>query len=152
MSYEHYWVLLAFAWVFGWAGISILMKYLQHRNRLKLREMIHKERMIAIEKGIPLSKLPEEDPTLLKDEKLWAAQIFGKMTGNHYGRKLALALGLVILFGAIGWIITLSLFRENTLFEIGLLGRGSALLGIIPLMIGIGLILYYRLARESKSK
>jgi hypothetical protein len=46
-------------WVFGWVLLLILIWHLKGQRRQKRMELIHKERMMAMEKGIPLPELPE---------------------------------------------------------------------------------------------
>lgn len=140
MSYEHVWVLLALAWIFGWAGLVILAGYLKKRSRLKLREMIHKERMLAMEKGVPLSELPDHLAVEAADDDV------GLGPAGDWGRKAALALGLVFLFGGIGlaagfWLMPAGKETEEI--------RSAASLGLIPFMLGVGLLLYYRLSRPA---
>jgi hypothetical protein len=48
-------------WVFGWAGMWMGLGYLRNRSRDRRLEMMHKERMAAMEKGILLPELPDLD-------------------------------------------------------------------------------------------
>lgn len=48
-----------FFWVFGWAGMWMGLGYLRLRSRDRRLEMMHQERMAAMEKGIPLPELPD---------------------------------------------------------------------------------------------
>jgi hypothetical protein len=141
------WILVVWLIIFWWGVVSLLVKYLRHRNRLKLREIVHKERMTAIEKGVPLPELPEVTLEHLQDEEIWR----GSIIGNQQMRKLALALGLVLLFGGIGVSLTFAALPDN--FKIETFGlRGGEAFGIIPVMIGIGLLIYYRLTKEPNQK
>ena len=47
-------LLFALVWVFGWVLLLMLIWHLRGRRRERRMEMIHKERMMAMEKGIPL--------------------------------------------------------------------------------------------------
>jgi hypothetical protein len=132
------WILVGWLIIFWWGVVSLLFKYLRYRNRLKLRELFHKERIAAIEKGISLAELPEDALEHLSEERMWESY----NSGNHRINKLALALGLVLLFGGIGFIISMSIFRNLSF----------GLLGVIPVMIGIGLLIYYRLTKEPSQK
>jgi hypothetical protein len=132
------WIIVVLTIIFWWAVISLLFKYLRYSNRLKLRELFHKERIAAIEKGISLPELPEDTLEHLSEEKMWESYSFG----NHRINRLALALGLVLLFGGIGFIISMSIFHDLSF----------GLLGVIPIMIGIGLLIYYHLTKESNQK
>jgi hypothetical protein len=132
------WIIAVLTIIFWWAVISLLFKYLRYRNRLKLREMAHKERIAAIEKGISLPELPDDALEHLSEERMWESY----NSGNHRINKLALALGLVLLFGGIGFIISMSIFHNLS----------YGLLGVIPVMIGIGLLIYYRITKEPNQK
>lgn len=46
-------------WVFGWVLLLILIWHLKGQRRQKRMELVHKERMMAMEKGIPLPELPD---------------------------------------------------------------------------------------------
>src|SRR5512143_3619899 len=46
-------------WVFGWVLLLILIWHLKGERRQKRMELVHKERMMAMEKGIPLPELPD---------------------------------------------------------------------------------------------
>jgi hypothetical protein len=136
--------LLATVFLFGWAGLVILAKHLRNRNRLRTREMIHKERMLAMEKGVPLGELPDHLSQAENGEgESYLPNIYG-----DWDRKIALGLGLVVLFGGIGTaigflLIPASLDPEKL--------RGLASMGLIPTLIGVGLLLYYRLSRPKSS-
>jgi hypothetical protein len=52
-------LLFTLFWVFGWVLLLILIWHLKGLRWQKRLELIHKERMIAMEKGIPLPELPD---------------------------------------------------------------------------------------------
>jgi hypothetical protein len=57
----------------------------------------------------------------------------------------------VLLFGGIGVSLTFAALPDN--FKIETFGlRGGEAFGIIPVMIGIGLLIYYYLTKESNQK
>lgn len=55
-------------WVFGWVILLLVAWHLRGLRRRHQLELAHKERMMAMEKGIPLPELPPHDepgrPTL----------------------------------------------------------------------------------------
>ncbi len=144
MYYEHLWVLLALLFIFGWAGFVILTKHLRNKNRLRTRDMIHKERMLAMEKGVPLGELPDH----LSQAENGEDESYVPSINGDWDRRIALGLGLVFLFGGIGIAIGFLLIPESLDTE-GL--RGLASMGFIPALIGVGLLLYYRLSRPKNS-
>ena len=140
MYYDHLWFLLALVFIFGWAGIVVLAKYLKNKSRARVRELIHKERMVAIEKGVPLGELPDH---FLQAENGESEGFLPNINGD-WDRKIALGLGLVTLFGGIGLALGFYLIPETRDTE-GL--QSLASVGLIPTLIGVGLLLYYRLSR-----
>jgi len=52
-------IALLFIWVFGWAFFGLLARRMRDKGKLARLEMAHKERMAAMEKGIPLPELPD---------------------------------------------------------------------------------------------
>ncbi len=52
-------LLFTLCWVFGWVLLLILIWHLKGQRRQKRMELVHKERMMAMEKGVPLPELPE---------------------------------------------------------------------------------------------
>ena len=48
-----------FIWVFGWAFFGLLARRMRDKSKLARLDMAHKERMTAMEKGIPLPELPD---------------------------------------------------------------------------------------------
>ncbi len=114
--------LIVVALVAGFIGY-LYIKYLEKRRRL---ETIHAERVMAMEKGIPLPELPLE-PTTRPDSA-------------QESRQVTLIIGIVLAMFGIGSMITLSLLDE---FRWG----WPAPLPVA--FIGLGLVLYYLLTAAS---
>ncbi len=104
------------------AGV-IAYLYLKFRERQRRLEIIHQERLAAMDKGIPLPELPIDPP------------IVHKRPDPH----VPLILGIVLLTIGAGSMIALGLtsnFQSHGLWPLPL-----------PLaMVGLGLMLYYFLA------
>src|SRR5688572_3408800 len=45
--------------IFGWITVLVFIWYVRGARRQRRMELIHKERMAAMEKGIPLPELPD---------------------------------------------------------------------------------------------
>ena len=106
-------------------GAIVAYLYFGHVERKRRLEIIHQERLAAMDKGIPLPELPLE-PTKIR-------------TGPD--PRVTLAHGIVWSALGIGSMIALALFKVP----------GPAGLWVLPLplaFMGIGLILYYALAAE----
>jgi hypothetical protein len=107
------------------AGIVAYL-YFKHLERQRRLEIIHQERLAAMEKGIPLPELPL-DPTKASKPPDPRATLIHGIAWTALGGGGMLALGLV-----------------------GPFPNGPALWPLpIPLMLlGVGLVLYYALASE----
>ena len=54
-------LIFSLIWVFGWVILLLLAWHLRAARRQRRLELQHKERMMAMEKGIPLPELPAEE-------------------------------------------------------------------------------------------
>jgi len=113
-------------------------RYLRNRQRMRLQEMAHRERMLAMEKGMPVSELPGGDLDPWSD-----AASTRDLLERGWDRRMTLAAGLVMAFGSAGAVLYATLLpitsheAEEARIVMGL--------GVIPLMASFGLLLYYRL-------
>ena len=108
--------LIVVALVAGFVGY-LYIKSLDKRRRL---ETIHAERVMAMEKGIPLPELPLEPPA--------------RVDTPQESRQVTLIIGLVLVMFGIGSMITLALIDEF---------RRAWPAPLPVAFIGIGLVLYY---------
>jgi hypothetical protein len=116
------------ALAFSAAVIAYL--YFRHKENQRRLEIIHAERLAAMDKGIPLPELPIDPPPV------------GKAGGDD--NSGVLFAGIVLsMFGA-GSMLALTGIRdeENVLWPLPL-----------PIvMMGLGMILYYLLARNRPAR
>ena len=119
-------VWMAPIWAFG----SFLILYLFHREKSKIRrqinEQIHKERLAAIEKGIPYPELPpysseEEEQTM-------------NVTHRRPNPRLMLVYAAILLTGGFGALSGM-IISENPAV------RQNWSLGLIPMFMGVGALL-----------
>lgn len=137
MQEAYFWALVALVWIFGWATIWFLRKRAIESRALKLRELLHRERMAAIDKGVPLPEIPSDEEAIPEwmrpeAERLRAAWL----------QRIALVLGLLALFTGIGMCGGFYWSPD----------RGFHLmwtLGLIPAMAGVGLLLYAAVASKT---
>ena len=143
MSYEFYWVLFGLVLSFGWAGLAIWAKHLRNKQRSRYREMIHKERMAAIVKGIPLGEIPEggEMDTIVDQ----AHESTGNTQAVRWVRLGSLGFGLILLFFGVGFFIAFNIVPDTPNLQDM---QGIASLGIIPALSGLGLLAFYWLTRR----
>jgi hypothetical protein len=129
--------------ILGLLALGILRRYLRNRQRLRLHEMAHRERMLAMEKGVPASEVPAGSDFDAWLDEAWT----DRLSDGGRDRQVALALGLVMLFAGSGalllaWRLPATSTDAETL-------KLAASLGLIPLMASFGLLLYYRLTRPA---
>ena len=108
------------------AAVWIAYLYFQHVERKRRLEIIHQERLAAMDKGIPLPELPLDTT---------------KVTSGPDPRN--------ILIHGIAWT-AMGLGGTVALLVIGPLPNGTTIwpLALPLLFLGIGLILYYALASD----
>ena len=111
------------------------LKYLQVRKRREEREMVHRERMLAIEKGIPLPEIPPVEEN-------------GTAALAHYRKdllpRISLGCGILLVFLGLGVIAALQISPIPEAHQ-------AWSMGIIPLMLGVGLLIYYAMLRLSRA-
>lgn len=99
--------------------------YFQHRERVRRLEIIHQERLVAMEKGIPLPELPLDPAKVSKPADPRAMLLHGiAWTTLGFGGVVALylipnslpiwPLGLPLLFLGIGLIIYYALGTKRS--------------------------------------
>ena len=122
-------------------GFGFSKRYLVEKSRMKRQEIAHQERIIAMEKGIPLDQLEQgqdfsvdaySQPRSQKSALVWV-------------RLATLCMGLIFLAAGVGICISLALVPEPEANELWSLG-------IIPGLVGIGLLLFYGLSRGFASQ
>ncbi len=117
-------------WIFMGAAVLLALVLLGQKDK-KDRELLHKERMAAIERGIPLS----EFPTLTDSQNPPLATV-----ATEGSRKKGLKGGLFFVSLGLGMLLAFYFAPD-----IGL--RGFTSLGLIPLFLGFGLLIYHFLLR-----
>jgi hypothetical protein len=128
--------LIVILWIFGWAAFVLAIIYMTHRKRQKTLDLIHKERLAAIEKGIPISEWPDYD---INGKGSGRSSLFAPEESNPRG---ALGAGAILIMIGVGISAAFYLWRGmRILWPVGL----------IIVFTGIGVVLSYFLTREKKS-
>jgi hypothetical protein len=126
-----WWVLI---WVFGWAAWSYVEDREHNKKRLAVYDLIHKERLHAMDKGLPAPELPPyqiDEPEAPQRESLpW--------------RSLA-GWGIVCAVTGIGSALAIWMLNNNT-------ARSYWPLGTIPLWVGLGLLACSWLFRRTAAR
>jgi hypothetical protein len=129
-------LLFSLIWVFGWVLLLILIWHLRGRRRERRMEMIHKERMMAMEKGIPLPELPDfADPA-------GRSTLGEAIAGVRINPRWPLGLGAVFVMLGTGISLALWLSPEHD-------PHNAWPVGLVGVFFGIGLFLHYVLTRPA---
>lgn len=139
MGQEYFYVIVGLFWIFAWVGVWLVRRRAVEARALKMREMLHRERVAAIEKGVPLPELPVEseavstwlDPEAERLRSMWL-------------KRVSLVMGFVFLFTGLG-ICAAFFWAPDQGFH------GMWTIGMIPAMAGVGFLLYAAVARWSTS-
>jgi len=123
-------------WAFGWALIFYLFHREKTKRRLHVFDLIHKERMQAIEKGLPYPELP---PYAIEDEE-HHRQAPSKPISP---RKVA-GLAIVVILGGAGSLTALIISQDKHL-------QSLWSMGLIPIFLGVGLLLYAWINRNAET-
>lgn len=136
MPYEFipmFWTLFLFL---GCWGLILVGRSIRENSRLKVSEMIHRERIEAMQQGLPVPEAPQV-PTTVSDASVRISRL-----SIHWFRAVSLALGLFFLFTGMGMCLAFSVVEDF---------REIWSIGMIPAMAGIGFLLFYGLSRDLAS-
>ena len=133
-----FWAMLGMAWVFACAAVLIVVWHLRSKRRMEKLTLIHHERMKAIEKGVPLPEFPE----LTEEAKMH--QFDRVFTPPKLNPKWPIGVGAVVMMGGLGYLVAMMLSNDSEMAKLWSIG-------MIPIFIGFGLVLYYYLTRSSES-
>jgi hypothetical protein len=122
-------------WVFGWVILLLVAWQLRASRRERKVERQHKERMMAMEKGIPLPELPADDPP---SRPGLMAEVIGSI---RISPRWPLGLGALFVMFGIGLSAALALSQEPEHYRVWSFG-------LIPVFFGLGLMLHYALTRQ----
>ena len=123
-------------WAFGWALIFYLFHREKTKRRLHVFDLIHKERMQAIEKGLPYPELP---PYAIEDEESDPHRHWKPVSP----RRVA-GFGVVIILGGAGALTALLISQDKYL-------QSLWSMGLIPIFLGVGLLLYAWINRNAET-
>jgi hypothetical protein len=129
-------ILLLVLVIFGCVGYGMLKRYLLDQSLVKQREMVHKERITAMEKGLPIENLQSvvESPTITSPSQekvlVWV-------------RLVSLFLGLFLVLAGAGVCIAFYISELSDL-------RDAWSVGLIPVLAGVGLLLFFVLSKNFK--
>lgn len=126
-------------WVFGWVILLLVAWHLRNSRRDRRLELQHKERMMAMEKGIPLPELPPE----LETER---RPLFERaVAAIRINPRWPLGLGALFVMLGTGISVALALSQEAEHYRVWSFG-------LIPVFFGVGLMLHYALTRPHERR
>ena len=96
-------------WVFGWVILLLVAWHLKSSRRERRLELQHKERMMAMEKGIPLPELPAQDEEPARGRPLLAEVV----AAIRINPRWPLGLGALFVMFGIGLSAALALSQER---------------------------------------
>ena len=116
----------------AWA-LVIWGNHLRQKNRLHLAQILHQQKLEAMEKGLPVPSGDLAD--LLEPGR--APRSAGSAITSY--RMVALLVGLLFVFAGVGMMLAFTAMDD--MVEIWSVG-------LIPGMAGVGLLIFYRLLRN----
>jgi hypothetical protein len=123
------WTLSGAAFVVLWGVIIAVAGHFRAKQRLHEREMLHRERMQALEKGVPFADLPGQSPPSVPMD--WVGRLLPGLARIVGFAATFVGLGLCAAF----WFAPDPGYRDFWT------------MGLIPALGGIGLLLYGFTAR-----
>ena len=120
---------IGFLFVVG-AGIFVLfLKFLALKRYQIKMELIHKERLVAMEKGIPAPEVPDYD----NGSRPRTSSLLAYLGVNP---RWPLGLGILLVLGGIGTTVAMMLSGDPYHKQVWSFG-------LIPVFLGVGLWLHY---------
>lgn len=116
-------LLIPICGIVGGVAVALLWLGTEHKRRSQLLEQSHRERMLAIERGLPVPPLPQElfDP----EDRVDPLDV----------RSRALRRGLTFVLGGLAVSAALALNRD----------LDTAAWGLIPIAIGLANLIFVRI-------
>jgi hypothetical protein len=124
-------------WVFGWVILLLVAWHLRATRRERRLERLHKERMMAMEKGVPLPELPVDDEPARRP---LLQEVVGSIRINP---RWPLGLGALSVMLGLGISAALRLSQEDYHYRVWSFG-------LIPVFLGLGLMLHYWLTQPAQ--
>ena len=134
---------LGIFWVFGFAAVLLIGWHLRNKRRLEKLNIIHEERMKAMEKGIPLPEFPEISDK--EGSAIISRALASNIEARPWNPRWPLGAGALLIMAGIGISVAMRLSEwelHNELWAFGLVG----------VFLGLGMFLFYGLTRSPRSE
>jgi hypothetical protein len=126
--------------VLGLIGANILRRHLYESKLIRHRQIIHQERLKAMEHNAPLPEF--DDAELASLLRQFGSHKGGGLAGAVvWTRIVALCIGLASFFGGIGCCLGMFYSKDPEMYEYWAMG-------LIPVFIGFGLLVFHLLSRK----
>lgn len=132
------WAIFGVTFIFIFILIGILAESQRQKSKLARQELLQRERLAAIDNGIPL---PDWDTAMLDDDGSLVSTAEAHERRKQWFRLLTFCLGLFLCFAGFGMLLAFNIGDDNDF-------RDIATVGAIPVMAGIGLLLFYVMTRN----
>lgn len=126
-------ILITGALNLGLLALLIWGLHLRATRRARRLEMLHEERMLAMEKGIPLAEMPQMEESL----RAWPDRVASS------DPRWTLMVGVISVFLGAGIMATVLTIKSND-------ARQFWPLGLLPMFWGFGFLLLYGLLRHGR--
>ena len=133
MQEEFFFPLFGVGVVFVAWALVIWGNHLRQKNQLQAHQIMHQQRLEAMEKGLPVTSDNLDELFAPRSEPRSPAQVIASY------RMAALVVGLLFLFSGIGMILAFASVDDM---------REIWSIGLIPAMAGVGLLIFYRMIRN----
>lgn len=64
MPYEIWWTLAVLAWAAIFIAARLIRLHIRAKEHVAIRDMLHRERILALERGVPLPEIPVEEAAI----------------------------------------------------------------------------------------
>jgi hypothetical protein len=128
--------------ILGLVAAAVWRRHLRDAKLLRLREMVHQERMADVKSNASNEKTSQQLDELLLEMAEGQSRPSNPVAAVAWVRLVALCIGLAGFFGGIGTAI--GMYAVTSEPEIS----GAWSMGIIPATVGLGLLVCYILSRN----
>jgi hypothetical protein len=139
MDNGQFYAALGAVWVFGFAAVLLIAWHMRNKRRLEKLQIIHEERMKAMEKGIPLPEFPELEET--EGNSIVGKALASNIEAKPWNPRWPLGVGALLITGGLGTTVAMRLSEDygfhNELWPFGL----------VAVFMGVGMFLFYALTR-----
>lgn len=144
MDNGQFYAALGAVWVFGFAAVVLAAWHMRNKRRLEKLQIIHEERMKAMEKGIPLPEFPELEET--EGKTVIGKALASNIEAKPWNPRWPLGVGALLIMGGLGTSVAMRLSEEP--------GFSTELwpFGLIGVFLGVGMFLFYGLTRTPSNK